>query len=102
MTYNFFKLLADSNELRKKNKLLEEENPEAFQVLLDFLVAIEENLHYSEKDESINIAKDFLADQITAEDFSYSFIAIYEGINKKLRLMINQLILFDFKLVLEL
>ena len=84
MNENFFKLLAASNELKKNRKFLQKENPEAFEVLLDFLVKIEENLHYSEKDEYITIAKDFLADQITADNFSHSFIAIYEGINKKL------------------
>jgi hypothetical protein len=47
-------------------------------------VTIENNLHYSEKQEYIELAKDFLADQITADDFSYSFMAIYEGINRKL------------------
>jgi hypothetical protein len=36
------------------------------------------------KQEYIELAKDFLADQITADDFSYSFMAIYEGISKKL------------------
>ena len=47
-------------------------------------MTIENNLHYSEKQEYIELAKDFLADQITADDFSYSFMAIYEGINRKL------------------
>ena len=84
MEYNFFKLLAYSNELKKNKKFLQKENPEAFKVLFDFLVTIEENLHYSEKHEYITLAKDFLADQITADDFSHSFMAIYEGINRKL------------------
>jgi len=48
------------------------------------LVRIEINLHYLEKQEYVELAKDFLADEITADDFSYSFIAIYEGINRKL------------------
>ena len=81
---NFFKLLKYSNELKRNNKYLDKEDPEAFDTLLKFLVRIEDNLHYSEKQEYIELAKDFLADQITADDFSYSFMAIYEGINKKL------------------
>jgi hypothetical protein len=36
------------------------------------------------KQEYINLAKDFLDDQITADDFSYSFMAIYGGIGQKL------------------
>ena len=81
---NFFKLLKYSNELKRNNKYLDKEDPEAFDTLLKFLVRIEENLHYSEKQEYIELAKDFLADQITADDFSYSFMAIYEGIGEKL------------------
>jgi hypothetical protein len=80
----FFKLLKYSNELKKNKKSLLKENPEVFDVLLGFLARIETNLHYLEKQEYIELAKDFLADEITADDFSYSFIAIYEGINRKL------------------
>ena len=80
----FFKLLKYSNELKVNNKYLDKEDPEAFDTLLNFLVRIEDNLHYSEKQEYIELAKNFLTDQITADDFSYSFLAIYEGISKKL------------------
>jgi hypothetical protein len=80
----FFKLLKYSNELKKNKKSLLKEDPEAFDMLLHFLVTIERNLHYSEKQEYIELAKDFLADQITADDFSYSFMAIYGGIGQKL------------------
>jgi hypothetical protein len=81
---HFLKLLKYSNELKKKNKSLKNEDPEVFDVFLDFLVRIERNLHYLEKQEYINLAKDFLDDQITADDFSYSFMAIYGGIGQKL------------------
>jgi hypothetical protein len=80
----FFKLLKYSNKLKRNNRYLDKEDPEAFDTLLKFLVRIEDNLHYSEKQEYIELAKDFLADQITADDFSYSFMAIYEGIGEKL------------------
>lgn len=80
---NFFKLLKHSNELKKNKKSLRKKDSEAFNLLLNFSVTIETNLHYSEKQEYIELAKDFLADQITADDFSYSFMAIYEGINRK-------------------
>ena len=81
---NFFKLLKYSNELKKNKKSLRKEDPEAFDMLLHFSVRIENNLQYSERQEYIELAKDFLADQITADDFSYSFLAIYEGIGEKL------------------
>ena len=81
---NFSKLLKYSNELKIDSKYLSKEDPEAFDTLLKFLVRIEDNFHYSEKQEYIELAKDFLADQITTDDFSYSFLAIYEGIGKEL------------------
>jgi len=84
---NFFKLLKYSNKLKRNNKYLSKQDPEAFDTLLKFLVIIEDNFHYSEKHEYINLAKDFLADQITADDFSYSFMAIYEGIGEELNQM---------------
>ena len=80
---NFFKFLKYSNELKKNKESLYRKDPEAFTVLLKFLVAIENNLQYSEKQEYIELAKDFLTDQITADDFSYSFMAIYHGISRK-------------------
>jgi len=40
MEQKFFKLLADFNELKKTNKYLQKEDPEAFNVLLNFLVTI--------------------------------------------------------------
>ena len=80
----FFKLLKYSNELRKNKKSLLKKDPEVFDVFLHFLVRIERNLHYSEKQEYIELARDFLTDQITADDFSYSFMAIYGGIGQKL------------------
>jgi len=84
---NFFKLLKYSNKLKRNNKYLDKQDPEAFDTLLKFLVIIAENFHYSEKHEYINLAKDFLADQITADDFSYAFMGIYEGIGEKLNQM---------------
>lgn len=72
---------------RVKKKSLWKTDPKAFDLLLDFSVTIEDNLHYSEKQEYIELAKDFLTDQITADDFSYNFIAIYGGISKKLSQM---------------
>ena len=91
---NFFKLLKYSNELEvnnerwgRNNKYLSREDPEAYHALFKFLLRIEDNFHYSEKQEYIELAKDFLADQMTADDFSYSFQGTYEGITKELRRM---------------
>ena len=81
---NFFSLLRQSNELKKNKNSLD---PEASDMLLDFLVTIENNLHFSERREYIDLAKDFLAYQITADDFSSAFIGIYEGIDQEVAQM---------------
>lgn len=81
---NFFKLLKYSNKLKKTGKLLQKEDFKTFKLLLEFLVTIEENLHYSERKEYIILANDFLEDRITAYDFSSSFMWIYEGISSEL------------------
>ena len=47
-------------------------------------MTIEENFHYSGKHEYITLAKDFLDNKITADDFSYFFMVIYEVIGEKL------------------
>ena len=56
-------------------------DPESFGTLLAFSVTISDNYHFSERREYIDLAKDFLADQITADDFSSAFMGIYEGID---------------------
>ncbi len=89
MKEEFFRLLNESNILEKDEKSLEQENPKSYQKFLEFLVTIEENLHYFERHEYISLIKSFLADQITADDFSYSFMAIYEGINNKVGRMVK-------------
>ena len=80
----FFSLLRQSNSLDleasgielKKNKKL-----------LDFSIAVTNYFHFSERREYIDLAKDFLADQITADDFSCGFMGIYEGIDKEIAQM---------------
>ena len=56
-------------------------------MLLDSLETIRNNFHFSERQEYIDLAKDFLADQITADDFSSDFISIYKGIDQEIAQM---------------
>ena len=87
----FFSLLRQLNEL-EKNKNTETPiliagripslDPEESDMLLDSLETIRNNFHFSERQEYIDLAKDFLADQITADDFSSAFMGIYEGIER--------------------
>lgn len=83
----FFKLLKCSNELIKNKKSLFKEYPEKSKQLLQFLVRIEENLHLRQKNEYIELMEIFLTNKISAEDFSFYFIAKYDNINQDLREM---------------
>ena len=80
----FFSLLRQSNELKKNKNSLD---PEASDMLLDSMVTIRNNFHFSERREYIDLAKDFLADQITADDFSCGFMGIYQGIEEEIAQM---------------
>lgn len=86
---NFFNLLALANKLKKEKKLFQVENPNEFQLFLKFKKTVSNNLHFSEKNEYINLSKAFLENTIDSENFTYSFIAIYEGIDQKLSKMLN-------------
>lgn len=83
MEYNFLELLEISNELKKNKKFLSDEDPKAYKIFLNFLVRIEEDLHYLEKQKYLKLAKDFLENRITSDYFSIVFMDIYEGISEK-------------------
>ena len=92
----FFSLLSQLNELKKNKKAetpiliagrIPSFDPEASDMLFDSMNTIRNNFHFSERREYIDLAKDFLADQITADDFSSAFIGIYEGIDREVAQM---------------
>jgi hypothetical protein len=72
----FFSLLRQYNELKKLDH-------EEGDMLLNSIKTIRNNFYLSERQEYINLAKDFLADQMTADDFSYAFMDAYEGITRE-------------------
>ena len=92
----FYSLLRQFNEFQK-NKNAETPpliagripsfNPEESDMLLASMETIRNNFHFSERREYTDLAKDFLADQITADDFSFSFIGIYDGIEQEVAQM---------------
>ena len=89
----FFSLLRQLNELENTETLtliagrIPSLDPEESDMLLDSLETIRNNFHFSERQEYIDLAKDFLADQITADDFSSDFISIYKGIDQEIAQM---------------
>jgi len=102
----FFRLLRQYNEMEKNPEtpiLIADRipclEPEESDILLDSINfryflrnvnrTIEDNFHFSEREEYINLAKDFLADQMTADDFSGAFIGTYKGIDEEFAQMIK-------------
>ena len=89
----FFSLLRQLNELENTETLtliagrIPSLDPEESDMLLDSLETIRNNFHFSERQEYIDLAKDFLADQITADDFSSDFMGIYQGIEREVAQM---------------
>ena len=89
----FFSLLRQLNELENTETptliagRIPSLDPEESDMLLDSLETIRNNFHFSERQEYIDLAKDFLADQITADDFSSDFISIYKGIDQEIAQM---------------
>ena len=85
----FFSLLRQLNELENTETptlivgWIPSLDPEESDMLLDSLETIRNNFHFSERQEYIDLAKDFLADQITADDFSSDFMSIYKGIDRE-------------------
>ena len=88
-----FSLLRQFNEF-KKNKnpgapmliagRIPSFDPEESDMLFDSIETIENNFHFSKRQEYIDLGKDFLADQMTADDFSYAFMDTYGGINQEI------------------
>ena len=92
----FFSLLRQLNELKENKKAetpiliagrIPSFDPEASDMLFDSMNTIRNNFHFSERQEYIDLAKDFLADQITADDFSSDFMSIYKGIDQEIAQM---------------
>ena len=90
----FFSLLRQLNELEKNTETptliagrIPSLDPEESDMLLDSMETSRNNFHFSERQEYIDLAKDFLADQITADDFSSDFMGIYQGIEREVAQM---------------
>ena len=90
----FFSLLRPLNELEKNTETptliagrIPSLDPEESDMLLDSMETSRNNFHFSERQEYIDLAKDFLADQVTADDFSSDFMGIYQGIEREVAQM---------------
>jgi len=90
MQYNYQKyieLLKYENLLRKQNKFLEDENKLKYLELKNYSLQINEHLHWSQKNEYLQLIEDFLSFKINGEKFESKFCSIVEAIEKECLLL---------------
>lgn len=85
MQYNYQKyveLLQHDDLLRKKNKFLKDENKFKYLELKNYSLQINEHLHWSQKDEYLQLIEDFLSFKINGKTFESKFCSMVEAIEK--------------------
>ena len=90
MQYNYQKyieLLKYEDSLRKQNKFLENENKLKYLELKNYSLQINEDLHWSQKNEYLQLIEDFLSFKINGEKFESKFCSIVEAIEKECLLL---------------
>jgi hypothetical protein len=90
MQYNYQKyveLLEYDDLLRKQNKFLKDENKLKYLELQNYSLQINEYLHWSEKDEYLQLIEDFLSFKINGQNFESKFSNMVEAIEKKCRFL---------------
>ena len=79
MQYNYQKyveLLKYDDSLRKQNKFLKDENKLKYLELGNYSLQINEHLHWSQKDEYLQLIEDFLSFKINGKTFESKFCSM--------------------------
>jgi hypothetical protein len=90
MKYNcdeYIKLLNYQQALKKQNKSLRTEDPIKYSKLRKYSARISEYLHWSQKNEYLQLIKDFLNFKIDVKKFDNKFSKMVRVIEKKSRLL---------------
>ena len=80
MTYNkerHKQLVIRSQDLKNQGKNLFRENPEAYSELLNYEIAIEEQIFWANRGEFFLVMKDFLDNIINFDEFETDFTLLY-------------------------
>ena len=86
MQYNYQKyveLLQYDDVLRKQNKFLKDENKFKYLELKNYSLQINEHLHWSNKEQYLQLIEDFLSFKINGKTFESKFCNMVEAIEKK-------------------
>ena len=90
MKYNcgeHIQFLKYQQELKKQNKSLRTQDPIKYSKLLKYSARISEYLHWSQKDEYLQLIKDFLNSKIDGKEFDKKFSKMVTVIEKKSSLL---------------
>jgi hypothetical protein len=90
MKYNYEKyiqLLKSQQALRKQNKSLKTEDPIKYSKLQKYSAKITEHLHWSQRNQYLQLIKDFLNYKIDGKEFDNKFSKMVTIIEKKSRLL---------------
>jgi len=87
MKYNcgeHIQFLNYQQELKKQNKSLRTQDPIKYSTLLKYSARISEYLHWSQKNDYLQLIKDFLNYKIDGEEFEEKFSKMIRVIEKKI------------------
>jgi hypothetical protein len=92
MKYNYkyqkyVELLKYDDSLRKQNKFLKDENKLKYLELKNYSLQINEHLHWSNKEQYLQLIEDFLSFKITGKKFESKFFSMVEAIEKRYLLL---------------
>jgi len=90
MKYNceeYIQLLKSQQALKKQNKSLKTEDPIKYSKLRKYSAKISEYLHWSQKNQYLQLIKDFLNYKMDGKEFDKKFSKMVTVIEKKSRLL---------------
>lgn len=76
-------LVIRSRDLKNQGKTLFRENPEEYSELLDYQIAVEEQIFWTNRGEFFLVMKDFLNNVINFDEFETDFTLLYHKIREE-------------------
>ena len=84
-------LVISSKDLKNQGKTLFRENPEEYSELLDYEIAVEEQIFWTNRGEFFLVMKDFLDNIINFDEFETAFTLLYYKTRKEFDIFVIDL-----------
>ena len=84
-------LVIRSQDLKNQGKTLFRENPEEYSELLDYEIAVEEQIFWTNRGEFFLVMKDFLDNIINFDEFETAFSLLYRKTSQEVAILIIEL-----------